>query len=157
MGTEQAPVKRCDRQLRDLTIPVRAAPSFIVSHEVALTDGPAAYDMFDKFDGYTRYFSSRTSDGHAGPVVSQLRPPPPEASSPGVRCSSPRPPTTSATRVGQLSGAVSSTLMSSGSWNDRIAIPASVSSLISPCSMPASVSALAAASSSTREATAKLA
>jgi len=50
MGTGQAPVKRYDRQLRDLTIPVRAAPSFIVSHEVALTDAPAAYDMFD---GYT--------------------------------------------------------------------------------------------------------
>ncbi len=43
-------MKRCDRQLRDLTIPVRAAPSFIVSHDVALTDAPAAYDMFD---GYT--------------------------------------------------------------------------------------------------------
>jgi len=50
MGTRQAPVRRCDRQLRDLTIPVRAAPSFIVSHDVALTDAPAAYDMFD---GYT--------------------------------------------------------------------------------------------------------
>jgi len=42
--------ERCDRQLRDLTIPVRAAPSFIVSHDVALTDAPAAYGMFD---GYT--------------------------------------------------------------------------------------------------------
>lgn len=50
IATGQAPVKRYDRQLRDLTIPVRAAPSFIVSHEVALTDAPAAYDMFD---GYT--------------------------------------------------------------------------------------------------------
>ncbi len=50
IATGQAPVKRCDRQLRDLTIPVRAAPSFIVSHEVALTDAPAAYGMFD---GYT--------------------------------------------------------------------------------------------------------
>ncbi len=61
MGTGQAPVKRYDRQLRDLTIPVRAAPSFIVSHEVALTDAPAAYDMFDKFDGYTKVLLKRNA------------------------------------------------------------------------------------------------
>ena len=58
--------------------------------------------------------------------------------------------------TGQPSGAVGSMLMSSGSWKDRMAMPASARSVTSPCSMPASPSAVAARSRSAREATAKL-
>jgi glutathione-independent formaldehyde dehydrogenase len=55
MGTGQAPVKRYNRQLRDLIITGRATPSFIVSHEVPLADAPDAYDKFDRrVDGYTK-------------------------------------------------------------------------------------------------------
>ncbi len=55
MGTGQAPVKRYNRQLRDLIIAGKARPSFIVSHEIGLDEAPDAYDMFDKrVDGYTK-------------------------------------------------------------------------------------------------------
>lgn len=55
MGTGQAPVKRYNRQLRDLIIAGKARPSFIVSHEIGLDEAPAAYDKFDKrVDGYTK-------------------------------------------------------------------------------------------------------
>jgi glutathione-independent formaldehyde dehydrogenase len=55
MGTGQAPVKRYNRQLRDLIVTGRATPSFIVSHEVSLEDAPEAYDKFDqRIDGYTK-------------------------------------------------------------------------------------------------------
>jgi glutathione-independent formaldehyde dehydrogenase len=55
MGTGQAPVKRYNRQLRDLIISGRAEPSFIVSHEVPLAEAPEAYDRFDRrLDGYTK-------------------------------------------------------------------------------------------------------
>jgi glutathione-independent formaldehyde dehydrogenase len=55
MGTGQAPVKRYNRELRDLIIAGRAKPSFIVSHEVSLDEGVEAYDKFDKrCDGYTK-------------------------------------------------------------------------------------------------------
>ncbi len=55
MGTGQAPVKRYNRQLRDLIITGRATPSFIVSHEVGLDEAPDAYDKFDKrVEGYTK-------------------------------------------------------------------------------------------------------
>jgi glutathione-independent formaldehyde dehydrogenase len=55
MGTGQAPVKRYNRQLRDLIVSGRATPSFIVSHEVALADAPEAYEKFDqRLDGYTK-------------------------------------------------------------------------------------------------------
>ncbi len=55
MGTGQAPVKRYNRQLRDLIITGRATPSFIVSHEVPLEQAPEAYDKFDqRVDGYTK-------------------------------------------------------------------------------------------------------
>lgn len=55
MGTGQAPVKRYNRQLRDLILTGRATPSFIVSHEVPLTDAPDAYDKFDRrVEGYTK-------------------------------------------------------------------------------------------------------
>ena len=48
MGTGQAPVKRYNRALRDLIVTGRARPSFIVSHELALSEAPGAYDRFDK-------------------------------------------------------------------------------------------------------------
>jgi len=55
MGTGQAPVKRYNRQLRDLIITGRATPSFIVSHEIPLDEAPDAYDKFDRrVDGYTK-------------------------------------------------------------------------------------------------------
>ena len=55
MGTGQAPVKRYNRQLRDLITTGRAKPSFIVSHEVPLDEAPDAYDKFDRrVDGYTK-------------------------------------------------------------------------------------------------------
>jgi len=55
MGTGQAPVKRYNRQLRDLIITGRATPSFIVSHEIPLAQAPDAYDKFDRrVDGYTK-------------------------------------------------------------------------------------------------------
>lgn len=55
MGTGQAPVKRYNRQLRDLIITGRATPSFIVSHEIGLDEAPDAYDKFDRrVDGYTK-------------------------------------------------------------------------------------------------------
>lgn len=55
MGTGQAPVKRYNRQLRDLIITGRATPSFIVSHEVPLEQAVDAYDKFDRrVDGYTK-------------------------------------------------------------------------------------------------------
>jgi glutathione-independent formaldehyde dehydrogenase len=55
MGTGQAPVKRYNRQLRDLIIAGRARPSFIVSHEIPLDQAPDAYAKFDqRVDGYTK-------------------------------------------------------------------------------------------------------
>jgi len=55
MGTGQAPVKRCNRRLRDLIITGRATPSFIVSHEISLDQAPDGYRRFDKReDGYTK-------------------------------------------------------------------------------------------------------
>ena len=55
MGTGQAPVKRYNRELRDLIVAGRAQPSFIVSHELGLDEAVDAYDKFDKrCDGYTK-------------------------------------------------------------------------------------------------------
>jgi glutathione-independent formaldehyde dehydrogenase len=55
MGTGQAPVKRYNRQLRDLIVAGTARPSFIVSHEISLEEAPDAYDKFDqRVDGYTK-------------------------------------------------------------------------------------------------------
>jgi glutathione-independent formaldehyde dehydrogenase len=48
-------VKRYNRELRDLITADRAAPSWIVSHEVALDDAVEAYAKFDaREDGYTK-------------------------------------------------------------------------------------------------------
>ena len=55
MGTGQAPVKRYNRQLRDLIIAGRATPSFIVSHELPLTEAVSGYEHFDqRDDGWTK-------------------------------------------------------------------------------------------------------
>jgi glutathione-independent formaldehyde dehydrogenase len=55
MGTGQAPVKRYNRQLRDLIIAGRAHPSKLVSHELGLDGAVDAYEHFDKRDnGWTK-------------------------------------------------------------------------------------------------------
>jgi glutathione-independent formaldehyde dehydrogenase len=55
MGTGQCNVKRYNRQLRDLIVAGRATPSFVVSHELPLSQAPSAYDKFDKrVEGYTK-------------------------------------------------------------------------------------------------------
>ena len=55
MGTGQCPVKRYNRLLRDLIIAGRADPSFIISHDLPLSEAVDAYDKFDKrVDGYTK-------------------------------------------------------------------------------------------------------
>jgi glutathione-independent formaldehyde dehydrogenase len=55
MGTGQCPVKRYNRELRDLIIAGKARPSFIVSHELPLDEAPAGYDHFDKREaGWTK-------------------------------------------------------------------------------------------------------
>ncbi|MET8679717.1 glutathione-independent formaldehyde dehydrogenase [Streptomyces sp. NPDC004647] len=55
LGTGQCNVKRYNRQLRDMIIEGRAKPSFVVSHELPLTQAPDAYDKFDKrIEGYTK-------------------------------------------------------------------------------------------------------
>jgi glutathione-independent formaldehyde dehydrogenase len=54
-ATGQCNVKRYNRLLRDLIIAGRAEPSFVVSHELPLTQAPEAYERFDKrIDGYTK-------------------------------------------------------------------------------------------------------
>lgn len=55
IGTGQCPVKKYNRELRDLIIAGRSTPSWIVSHEVSLDQAVTAYDKFDKrLDGYTK-------------------------------------------------------------------------------------------------------
>ncbi|NJC72295.1 alcohol dehydrogenase catalytic domain-containing protein [Planosporangium thailandense] len=55
MGTGQCPVARYNRQLRDLIITGRATPSFIVSHELPLTEAGDGYRHFDqRDDGWTK-------------------------------------------------------------------------------------------------------
>jgi glutathione-independent formaldehyde dehydrogenase len=55
MGTGQTNVKRYNRRLRDLIIEGRAAPGFVVSHELPLDEAPMAYEKFDqRVDGYTK-------------------------------------------------------------------------------------------------------
>ena len=55
MGTGQAPVMRYNRQLRDLIIAGRATPSFLVSHELPLTEAADGYERFDKREsGWTK-------------------------------------------------------------------------------------------------------
>lgn len=55
MGTGQCPVKRYNRHLRDLIHLGKAQPSFIVSHELPLTQAPEGYQHFDARDnGWTK-------------------------------------------------------------------------------------------------------
>ncbi len=55
IGSGQAPVKKYNRQLRDLIAAGKAEPSFIVSHELPLEQAPEAYEHFDKRDeGWTK-------------------------------------------------------------------------------------------------------
>ena len=55
MGTGQAPVKRYNRQLRDLIINGRARPRGIAPTQLALVDAPTAYENFDRrVDGWTK-------------------------------------------------------------------------------------------------------
>lgn len=51
----QCPVKKYNRELRDLIIRGKSKPSWIVSHEVSLDEAVDAYAKFDKReDGYTK-------------------------------------------------------------------------------------------------------
>ncbi|WP_253908599.1 zinc-binding dehydrogenase [Arthrobacter sp. H41] len=51
----QCPVKKYNRELRDLIIAGRSTPSWFVSHEVSLDEAVDAYARFDKReDGYTK-------------------------------------------------------------------------------------------------------
>jgi glutathione-independent formaldehyde dehydrogenase len=55
MGTGQAPVKRYNRQLRDLIVTGRATPGWIVSHELGLDEAVEGYQHFDnRDDGWTK-------------------------------------------------------------------------------------------------------
>ena len=55
MGTGQAPVKRYNRQLRDLIIQGTAKPGFLVSHEIGLDEAPEGYKNFDeRNNGWTK-------------------------------------------------------------------------------------------------------
>jgi glutathione-independent formaldehyde dehydrogenase len=55
IGSGQAPVKKYNRQLRDLIAAGKAEPSFIVSHELPLDQAPEVYSHFDaRDDGWTK-------------------------------------------------------------------------------------------------------
>lgn len=55
MGTGQANVKHYNRALRDLIHAGKAKPSWIVSHELPLSEAPNAYQHFDeRDDGWTK-------------------------------------------------------------------------------------------------------
>ncbi|MDR4465491.1 MAG: glutathione-independent formaldehyde dehydrogenase [Nitrospira sp.] len=55
IGTGQANVKAYNRQLCELIHMGRAKPSFLVSHRLALKDGPDAYAQFDRRErGWTK-------------------------------------------------------------------------------------------------------
>jgi glutathione-independent formaldehyde dehydrogenase len=55
MGTGQCPVKRYNRYLRSLIHEGKVQPSWIVSHDLPLEQGPEAYKHFDaREDGWTK-------------------------------------------------------------------------------------------------------
>ncbi|MCU1438504.1 MAG: aldehyde dehydrogenase [Naasia sp.] len=55
IATGQCPVKRYNRELRDLIIRGKASPGLIVSQEIGLDEMPDAYSRFDKReDGWTK-------------------------------------------------------------------------------------------------------
>ena len=55
MRTGQCPVNRYNRQLRELIHMDKARPSFTVSHDLPLDQGPDAYEHFDRREeGWTK-------------------------------------------------------------------------------------------------------
>jgi glutathione-independent formaldehyde dehydrogenase len=68
MGSGQCPVKRYDRYLRNLIHVGKAKPSWIVSHELPLTQAPEGYQHFDsRDDGWTKVvLAPGKSNGRAG-------------------------------------------------------------------------------------------
>lgn len=55
IGSGQCPVKKYNRRLRDLIAGDKATPSWIVSHDLPLDQGPEAYQHFDaRDDGWTK-------------------------------------------------------------------------------------------------------
>ncbi|TFD60618.1 aldehyde dehydrogenase [Cryobacterium sp. Hh7] len=55
MGSGQCPVKKYNRQLRDLIAMGKAKPSWIVSHEIPLSEAADAYKNFgDRNNGWTK-------------------------------------------------------------------------------------------------------
>ncbi|WP_338748619.1 glutathione-independent formaldehyde dehydrogenase [Janibacter alittae] len=67
MGNGQAPVKKYNRQLRDLIAAGKASPSFIVSHNLSLDQAPDAYQNFDeRNDGWTKVILKPQQAGSAG-------------------------------------------------------------------------------------------
>lgn len=55
LGSGQAPVKKYNRQLRDLISAGKANPSWIISHEISLDEAADAYRHFDDRDnGWTK-------------------------------------------------------------------------------------------------------
>ncbi len=55
IASGQCPVKRYNRELRDLIIHGRANPSFLVSHEIPLAEAVDAYANFDqRVEGWTK-------------------------------------------------------------------------------------------------------
>jgi threonine dehydrogenase-like Zn-dependent dehydrogenase len=54
VGTGQANVKRYNRHLRSLIHTGRAKPSWIISHELPLTEAPNAYQHFMRDNGWTK-------------------------------------------------------------------------------------------------------
>jgi len=55
VGSGQCDVKRYNRRLRELIHTGDAVPSFIVSHELPLDQGPDAYRYFEaREDGWTK-------------------------------------------------------------------------------------------------------
>jgi glutathione-independent formaldehyde dehydrogenase len=64
MGSGQCPVKRYNRQLRNLIHSGTARPSFIVSHRIGLEEAPSAYEHFDRRDdGWTKVLLKPGSKG----------------------------------------------------------------------------------------------
>ncbi|MEU9000465.1 glutathione-independent formaldehyde dehydrogenase [Streptomyces sp. NPDC048551] len=79
IGTGQAPVKRYNRALRDLIAGGKAAPGFVVSHELGLDGAASAYEHFDnRDDGWTKVVlhpdaGNGKTDGFAHHTTADLR------------------------------------------------------------------------------------
>jgi threonine dehydrogenase-like Zn-dependent dehydrogenase len=65
LGSGQCPVKKYNRQLRNLIHAGRAEPSFIVSHRLGLDAAPDAYGHFDcRDDGWTKVLLKPGQNGN---------------------------------------------------------------------------------------------